>query len=306
MEKRKIGPLEVTVVGLGSNTFGTGLDEASATKVVHAALDAGINFFDTSDNYGNAHSEEILGRALKGRRREAVIATKFGTKMSATRSGGAHPDYIRLAVEDSLKRLGVDCIDLYQMHRPDPKVPIADTLGALHELVQAGKVRAVGCSSFSPTQLREAADAARGRTPFASVQNEYSVLEREPEQGVLEACEKLGVMFIPFSPLAKGMLTGKYRQGQPAPKGSRLENRERYAQFTSDRAYAVAEALLQYAEQRGHTLLELAFSWLLSHRVLASVIAGASKPEQVKGNVKAAQWRMTDAELADIDAIAKA
>ena len=305
METRRIGALEVSVVGLGCNNFGRRLHAAGTAAVVDAALEAGINFFDTADIYGDTKSEEYLGRALGRRREEVVLATKFGHEVDPRRKG-AHPDYVRRAVEDSLRRLGTDRIDLYQLHTPDPTVPIADTLGALDLLVRAGKVREIGCSNFSPEQLREAEGAARpGGARFASVQNEYSLIHREPERGVLAECERFGVAFIPYFPLASGLLTGKYRRGRPTPKGTRLSE-ERYADTLSERNLDLAGALAAFAEARGHTLLELAFAWLLARPAVASVIAGATRPEQARANAAAAGWRLTAEDLAGIDRIAPA
>jgi aryl-alcohol dehydrogenase-like predicted oxidoreductase len=300
METRRIGSLEVTAVGLGCNNFGGRIDEAATAKVVHAALDAGVNFFDTADIYGGTKSEEFLGRALRGRRDEAVIATKFGIKLNEQRPGGARPEYIRQAAEDSLRRLEIDCIDLYQLHKPDPDTPIGDTLSALDELVRTGKVREIGCSNFSADQLREAAEAAKGGARFVSVQNEYSLLRREPEDGVLAECERQGIAFLPYFPLASGLLTGKYRKGQPPPEGSRLSGG---GSFLTEQNLSRVEALLRFAEARRHPILELAFSWLLMRPAVASVIAGATKPEQVAANVAAAGWRLSREELAEIDAI---
>jgi aryl-alcohol dehydrogenase-like predicted oxidoreductase len=217
MDTRRIGSLAVSVVGLGCNNFGMRIDEADSARVVHAALDAGITFFDTADIYGSTQSEVFLGRALAGRRDAAVIATKFGMKVDAGREG-ARPDYVRRAADDSLRRLGTDHIDLYQLHRPDPAVPIADTLGALEDLVRAGKVREIGCSNFSAEQLRDARAACEpGAAQFVSVQNELSLLHREAEREVLPECGRLGLKFLPYFPLASGLLTGKYRRGEPAP-----------------------------------------------------------------------------------------
>lgn len=302
MDKRKVGPLEISIVGLGGNNFGKRLDVKDTAQVVHAAIDAGINFFDTSDNYGDARSEEYLGLALQGRRSQAVIATKFGSRLDDARPGGARPDYIRQAVEGSLRRLKIDCIDLYQMHRaPEPDVPLADTLGALDELVVAGKVRAVGCSNFSAAHLAAAAEVAADRTRFVSVQNQYSLLHRDPERDVIPECLRLDMAFIPYSPLAGGMLSGKYRLGQPMPEG-RL-NEALYERFVTQRNFVLAEALLDFVNARGRTLLELAFSWLVSRPALASVIAGATRPEQVQSNVAAIGWKLSEADLAEIDAI---
>jgi aryl-alcohol dehydrogenase-like predicted oxidoreductase len=297
MKRRRIGSLEVSIIGLGGNNFGWRVDAAGTADVVEAALDEGINFFDTADMYGGTKSEDFLGRALGRRRDEAIIATKFGWEIDPSRRG-AHPDYVRRAVDDSLKRLGTDRIDLYQLHRPDPAVPIGDTLGALADIVHHGKVREIGCSNFSAAQLREADAAARDGVRFVSVQNEYSLLHRDPETDVLPECRRLGIAFIPYYPLASGLLTGKYRQGQPIPKGTRLTDRRP----TEDRL-AEIEALVAFAESRGHTLLELAFGWLTTNPQVASVIAGATSPAQVQHNAASAGWELTPDELAEVDRI---
>jgi aryl-alcohol dehydrogenase-like predicted oxidoreductase len=303
MEMRRIGSLAVSAVGLGCNNFGWRLDADATAAVVDAALAAGINFFDTADIYGGTRSEEYLGRALQGRRDQVVLATKFGMAVDERRRG-ARPEYVRQALEDSLRRLKTDRIDLYQLHQPDPEVPIADTLAALDELVRAGLVREIGCSNFSAAQLREAhAAVPEGAARFVSVQNEYSLLQREPEREVLPECERLGLAFLPYFPLASGLLTGKYRRGRPPPKGSRIEAGGRFGDLLAERNLAVVERLIAFAEARGRTLLELAISWLLSRPAVASVIAGATSPEQVAANAKAAGWRLTPAELAEIDAI---
>jgi aryl-alcohol dehydrogenase-like predicted oxidoreductase len=303
VQKRKIGSLEVSAVGLGCNNFGTRIDEAATREVVAAALDAGIQFFDTADTYGKGLSEEYLGRALGARRGEVVIATKFGSKMDEERKG-ARPEYVLRAAEDSLRHLGTDYIDLYQIHRPDPEVPIADTLAALDELVRAGKVREIGCSNFSADQLREAEAAARGRARFVSVQNEYSLLHRDPEAEVLPECERQGLAFLPYFPLASGLLTGKYRRGHAPPQGTRITGGGWRSDVLTDENLERVEGLVAFAESRGHTLLELAFSWLLARPAVASVIAGATSPAQVRGNAGAAGWRLTDADLAAVDEIA--
>jgi aryl-alcohol dehydrogenase-like predicted oxidoreductase len=297
MKRRRIGSLEVSIIGLGGNNFGWRVDAAGTADVVEAALDEGINFFDTADMYGGTKSEDFLGRALGRRRDEAIIATKFGWEIDPSRRG-AHPDYVRRAVDDSLKRLGMDRIDLYQLHKPDPAVPIGDTLGALADIVHHGKVREIGCSNFSAAQLREADAAARDGVRFVSVQNEYSLLHRDPETDVLPECRRLGIAFIPYYPLASGLLTGKYRQGQPIPKGTRLTDRRP----TEDRL-AEIEALVAFAESRGHTLLELAFGWLTTNPQVASVIAGATSPAQVQHNAASAGWELTPDELAEVDRI---
>jgi aryl-alcohol dehydrogenase-like predicted oxidoreductase len=299
MEKRRIGSLEVSVVGLGCNNFGGRLDAAATAEVAHAALDSGINFFDTADVYGGTKSEEFLGEALKNRRDEVILATKFGIKLAEGKEG-ASPEYVRQAADDSLRRLQTDRIDLYQLHRPDPETPIADTLGALNQLVQAGKVMEIGCSNFSAEQLKEAEAAAQGGAKFVSVQNEYSLFHRAPEGGVLAECDRQGIGFLPYFPLASGLLTGKYRKGQPVPEGTRLSAGNKW--LTDDYLDRV-EQLIQYAESKGHTLLELAFGWLLSRPAVSSVIAGATKVEQIKANVSSAGWKLTAEDLARIESI---
>jgi aryl-alcohol dehydrogenase-like predicted oxidoreductase len=302
MQTRRIGSLSVSVVGLGCNNFGGRLDAEHTAAVVQAALDAGITLFDTADIYGGTRSEEFLGRALGRRHAGVVVATKFGMEVDQRRRG-TKPEYVRLAVEDSLRRLGTDRIDLYQLHQPDPTTPIADTLGALDEIVRAGKVREIGCSNFSATELRAAQGVVQpGAARFVSVQNEYSLLHRDPEREVLDECRRAGLAFIPYFPLASGLLTGKYRHGQPPPQGSQLQSRFGTEPFT-DANLLLVESLLKFATSRGHTLVELAVSWLASRPTVASVIAGATSPEQVKTNATAAGWQLTDAEIAEIDAI---
>ena len=301
--------IQVSRLCLGMMTYGSKkwrewvLEEGDAKPFVKRALDAGINFFDTADIYGATKSEEFLGRALKGRRPQAIIATKFGMAVDDQRKG-ARPEYVRRACDDSLKRLGTDVIDLYQLHQPDPSVPIADTLGTLNDLVKAGKVKEIGCSNFAAEQLD---DAARATTPggarFVSVQNEYSLLHREPETSVLPACERLGLAFLPYFPLASGLLTGKYDPATGAPKDSRL-SMSWTSRFTTERNVRIAEGLKAFAAARTHTLLELAFSWLASRPHVASVIAGATAPEQARANAAAVNWALTREEMAEIDAIA--
>ena len=301
MEHRRIGSLEVSVIGVGCNNFGWRLDADATAAVVHAALDAGIDFFDTAELYGDGLSEEYLGRALRGRRQSVVIASKFGYKTAPSNRRG-HPANVRRAADASLQRLGTDYIDLFQLHSPDPTVPIADTLGALDEVVQQGKVREIGCSNFSAAQLEEAARTVKpGAARFVSVQNEYSLMHREPEADVLPECARLGLAFIPYYPLASGLLTGKYRRGEPLPKGTRLAEG---SGMLADENLAAVEELIQFAESKGHTLLELAIAWLLAHPSVASVIAGATKAEQVRGNAAAAQWRLSEDERAAVDALA--
>jgi aryl-alcohol dehydrogenase-like predicted oxidoreductase len=305
METRTIGALTVSVVGLGCNNFGMRIDADQTANVVSAALDAGITLFDTADIYGGTKSETFLGQALGRRRDEMVLATKFGVPYEG-HEGGASAAYIRTAVEDSLTRLGTDRIDLYQLHLPDPKTPIAETIGALVELVAEGKVREFGCSNFTVDMLNEAAAATPAGSPgFVSVQNQYNILHRDPEDGVLEWCDGAGVAFLPYFPLASGLLSGKYRAGQPLPEGSRLTvmGDGAKSQLSDERLAAVAD-LDELAEREGHSVLDLAFGWLLTRPAVASVIAGATRPEQITANVAAGTWRPSDEVLAAVDTIA--
>jgi aryl-alcohol dehydrogenase-like predicted oxidoreductase len=311
METRSIGKLDVSVVGLGCNNFGGRIDEAASRRVVDAALDAGITLFDTADVYGGTLSEEYLGRALGTRRGDAVIATKFGGQIDAERTGGASAAYVARAVEDSLRRLGTDRIDLYQLHFPDGSTPFEETLGALDELVRQGKVLEIGGSNFSAEQIDETAriSADRGLARFATIQNEYSLLRRGPERfGVLDACERNGVGFIPYFPLASGVLTGKYHRNEAPPAGTRLAGMaaEQRGDALSDKVFDRVEALDTYARDHGHTLLELSIAWLLARPTVTSVIAGATKPEQVNANAAAAAWTLTDENLREIDAVIEA
>jgi aryl-alcohol dehydrogenase-like predicted oxidoreductase len=307
MESRKIGSLSVSVVGLGCNNFGVRVDEEGTQEVIDAALDVGINFFDTADMYAGGKSEELLGRFLAGRRKEVIIATKFGNDMPG-QGRGARPAYVRKAIEASLKRLNTDYIDLYQQHVPDTDVPIAETLGVLDELVKAGKVREIGCSNFSAAQLREArktADSHKGSARFVSVQNEYSLLDREPEDEVLGECERQDLAFLPYFPLKSGLLTGKFRKGQPIPQDTRVAKSDRYRKLLTDENLDRVEAFVGYAEAHGRTLLELAFSWLLAHDVVASVIAGATSATQIRSNASAAGWKLSPKDLEEIDSLAQ-
>jgi aryl-alcohol dehydrogenase-like predicted oxidoreductase len=305
MRARRIGSLEVSVVGLGCNNFGGRIDADATQAVIDAALEAGITFFDTADIYGNAMSEEFLGKALGSRRDQVVIATKFGMPY-AEHPGGAQPAYIRRALEDSLRRLGTDHVDLYQLHQPDPTVGIADTLGTLRELVTEGKVREIGCSNFTSAQLLEAAESGTsGAKRFVSVQNEYSILQRSPEADVLATCDRLQVAFLPYFPLAKGLLTGKYRAGQAPPEGSRLASLtpDRQSAELSELRLAKVAALETLAGTAGHSLLDLAIAWLLAHEQVASVIAGATAPAQVHANVAAADFLPSPEILAGVEKI---
>lgn len=307
MQNRKLGgtDLQVSVVGLGCNNFGWGLDLAATRKVVHRAIAAGINFFDTADIYGNqGGSESQLGEILGKRRKDIILATKFGMEMSPEKHGASR-GYVVRAAADSLRRLRTEWIDLYQLHRPDPETPMEETLQALQGLVQQGKVRYIGCSNFSGAQLKEAHEAAQrlGIRGFVSVQNEYSLLVREPDAEVLPTVERYGMGFLPFFPLASGLLTGKYRRDQ-LPEGARLTTVKRLAdRYLNEANWQKVERLRAFCEARGRALLELAFSWLLTRPAVASVIAGATKPEQVEQNAEASGWELTPEELAEVDRI---
>ena len=305
MELRRLGSFEVSVVGLGCNNFGMRIDEDQSRDVVHAALDAGINFFDTSDSYGGTRSEQFLGRALAGRRDEVVIATKFASPVDDDPAHrGASARWITEEVENSLRRLGTDRIDLYQQHYPDKDVPMEETLEALDGLVRAGKILEIGNSNFDASQLSQADAISRqkGWARFVSAQNELSLLRRRAADELLPVCEELGLAFLPYFPLASGLLTGKYRRGEEPPEGTRMQAwgsgfSER--QLT-DKNFDRVDALTAWAEARGHSILDLAFAWLLAHDRVSSVIAGATRPEQIKANVEAARWKLSADELVDL------
>jgi aryl-alcohol dehydrogenase-like predicted oxidoreductase len=300
MDTRTIGSLTVSVVGLGCNNFGRRVDEDGTRRVVDASLDAGVTFFDTADIYGGTGSETFLGRILAGRRDRIVLATKFGMEVAPDKVGAA-PDYVRRALRDSLERLQTDHVDLYQLHEPDPTVPIADTLAVLADLVREGLVREIGCSNFTAAQEREAAGAvAEGAAPFVSVQNELSLLERADEKDGLTGAAEQGLAYIPYFPLASGVLTGKYPRGEPPPPGTRLSF---YDETVGDKEFDRVDALTRFAAERGRTLLELAIGWLLSLGPVASVITGATRPEQIEANVAASTWRLSVEELAAVAAL---
>lgn len=304
MKVRRLGNsgLKVSVVGLGCNNFGMRIDAAQTQAVVDAAIDAGITLFDTADIYGGTKSEEFLGQALGKRRHEIVLATKFGMRVGGDpkKQGGARK-WIMQAVEDSLRRLNTDYIDLYQHHQPDADTPVEETLRALDDLVTQGKVRYIGNSNYTGWQIADADWTAAGQTRFVSAQNLYSLLERDVEREVLPACEHFGLGFLPFFPLASGLLSGKYRRGEPPPEGTRLAAwGARGQQAMSDANFDKVEALTQWSEARGHTLLELAFAWLLGHPVVSSVIAGATTPEQVRTNAATAAWELTPEEVDEV------
>jgi aryl-alcohol dehydrogenase-like predicted oxidoreductase len=311
MEIRNVGKsgLRVSAVGLGCNNFGRALDTEAARKVVHAALDHGITLFDTADIYGErGGSETQLGELLGPRRKDIVLASKFGMPMSETKVGASRR-YILEAVEDSLRRLKTDWIDLYQLHQPDPKTPIEETLRALDDLVHAGKVRYIGCSNLKAWQVVDAAWIAQVKNlhGFISAQDEYSLLVRDVEAELIPALEAKGMGLLPYFPLASGLLTGKYKHGADAPKGTRMSAIKRLAdRFMTEANWEIVEALQKFCDARGHSLLELAFSWLLAQPCLSSVIAGATKPEQIEANVKAAGWKLSAEELAEIAKITKA
>jgi len=297
MKKRSIGSLRVSEVGIGCNNFGSRIADAATADVI-----------DTADMYDNGRSEELLGRIIGKRRSQVVIATKFGNDMPGQGSG-ARPEYIRIAVDASLKRLSTDYIDLYQQHVPDDSVPISDTLGALNDLVTAGKVREIGCSNFSADQLRAAASASTQQrvARFVSVQNEYSLLNREPEdEGVLAECARQRLGFLPYFPLKSGLLTGKFRKGAPLPENTRVAKYERYRKLLTDENLNKVEALIDFASTRNHSLLELAFAWLLAHPEVSSVIAGASNGDQVRANAAAAQWTLDSRAVAEADEVLRA
>ncbi len=295
------GP-EVSIIGLGCNNFGRRVDLNGTRAVVDAALEAGITFFDTADIYGSPHgrSEEFLGEVLRGRRDQVVLATKFGMNMDDGRGPRGSRDYILHAVEASLRRLQTDVIDYYWYHQPDGVTPIAETLETLNGLVQAGTVRWIGASNFSAAQIDEADAVARERgfARFTSIQNQYSLLVRDPEREVLPTCERLGLGFVPFFPLASGLLTGKYRRGEAAPAGTRLADR---AQVGTDEQFDVVEAVARFASERGVAMIDVAIGALLARRPVSTVIAGATKPEQVRANVGAARWTPSDSDLTELE-----
>jgi aryl-alcohol dehydrogenase-like predicted oxidoreductase len=292
------GP-EVSVVGLGTNNFGPRIDYEQSVVVLDAAFDAGVTLIDTADIYGQGTSEDFIGRGLEGRRDRVLIATKFGmAKDDAPDIPRGSREYIHWSVEHSLQRLRTDVIDVYQMHQPDDLTPIEETLEALHELVQEGKVRFIGSSNFSADQIEEADRVARerGLTRFVSAQNQYSLVERGAEDEILPTCERLGLGMLPYFPLASGLLTAKYRRGEQATEG-RLAGREIPAE-----RWDRVEALQRFADERGVSLLEVAIGGLAAMPAIASVIAGATKPEQVRANVKAGEWVPSEADLAALRA----
>jgi aryl-alcohol dehydrogenase-like predicted oxidoreductase len=295
--------LEVSVLGMGCNAFGARIDAERTRAVVDAALDAGVTVFDTADVYGDGASEELLGRALGSRRDSVVVATKFG--MGGDEVGGhGSREYVRSAVEASLRRLGTDRIDLYQLHRPDPLTPVEETLSALDELVTEGKVRYIGSSNLAAWQVVDADWAARtaGTARFVSAQNEYSLYNRAAEHELVPACEAVGVGLLPYFPLAYGLLTGKYRRGEDAPEGTRLALPAQASRLSGARWERI-EALQALADERGVSLLTLAIGGLAAQPAVGSVIAGATRPEQVHANAAAVAWEPTAEDLAALDGL---
>ena len=306
MEYRYLGKsgLRVSAIGLGTNNFGGRLDADAASVVVNHALDMGVNMIDTSNSYGGGYSEEYIGRALRGKRDKAIIATKVSSRVGdGPNDGGNSRQHIMSAVENSLRRLNTDYIDLYQMHWHDANVPIEETLRALDDLVRQGKARYVGCSNFTAWQVCEAEWTSRtlGVESFVSVQPKYSIMDREIEVELVPFCAAYGIGILPYYPLANGFLTGKYRRGQPAPDGTRLAESDR-GLFT-DANFDLLERLEVFCEEREHSVLELAFAWLLANSAVSSVIAGATRAEQIVANARAADWSLTADEVAEVNGI---
>ena len=309
MQYRQLGStgLRVSTVGLGTNNFGFRMDEESSLRVAKFAVDQGINFFDTANMYGRGLSEERIGKALKGIRQDVIIGTKVGLEMGdGTNDRGASRYHIMQQVEDSLRLLQTDYIDLYQIHRPDPNTPIEETLRALDDLVHQGKVRYIGGSNYNGWQTAEAVLKARalGLNEFVTMQPEYNMLNRSIEAELLPFCDKYNIGILPYYPLASGFLTGKYLQGQEAPEGTRLAGNERAKENTlTDKNFSILSKLSKFAEDRGHPMVELAIAWLLAKPAVSSVIAGATKEEQVTANVKASDWDLTESEMEELDGL---
>jgi aryl-alcohol dehydrogenase-like predicted oxidoreductase len=313
MKYRNLGRsgLRVSLIGLGCNNFGGRIGLDATRAVVDKAIDCGITLFDTADIYGErGGSETLLGEVLGSRRKDIVLASKFGMEMddAGAKVGGSRRWMMR-AVEESLTRLKTDWLDLYQYHRPDPLTPIDETLRAFEDMIRQGKVRYIGCSNMPSWQVATAQWTAKdiGATPFVSAQDEYSLVVRDAEKELIPALQHYGLGLLPYFPLASGLLTGKYKRNAPMPEGARLTNTQRLAnRYLTDGNWDKAEKLGDYAAAQGRTMVELAFSWLASQPVVSSVIAGATKPEQIAANVKAADWELTADDVAAIDAITKA
>jgi aryl-alcohol dehydrogenase-like predicted oxidoreductase len=312
VEQRRLGKsgLEVSLVGLGCNNFGGRADFEATRKVVHKALDLGITLFDTADIYGNrGGSEDFLGQLLGDRRKDIVLASKFGMAMDDVgKLMGASRRYIMSEVEASLRRLRTDWIDLYQLHQPDPLTPIEETLRAMDDLVRQGKARYIGCSNLNAWQTVEALWTSKqlNLNAFISYQNEYSLLVRDIDLELIPAMQAYGLGLLPFFPLASGLLTGKYKRNAPMPQGARLTNTKAIAnRYLTDENWSIVERLESFSDKRGHSLLELAFSWLAARPTVSSIIAGATKPEQLEQNVRAADWKLTPEDLAEIDQLTR-
>lgn len=307
MEYRRLGNsgLEVSVIGLGTNNFGGRMDYAATEKVVHQCMEVGINFIDTSNSYGATKSEEFIGKAAKGSRDKVLLATKFASAMGqGPNQRGTSRKHILDEVEKSLKRLETDYIDLYYVHFPDQRTPIEETMRTLDDLVHQGKVRYIGCSNFASWQIAQAMEVAKAQhlEPFVCDQPQYSMLRRDVEKEVAPCCQVYGLGIIPFSPLASGFLTGKYQRGKPGPEGARLSGNSRQAaSILTDANFDVLEGLENFAAERGHSMTDLAFGWLLANPLVSSVIAGATKPEQVTENAKAGTWRLTSEDMKALD-----
>jgi aryl-alcohol dehydrogenase-like predicted oxidoreductase len=310
MKYRRLGRagLQVSVLGLGCNTFGRFADADQTARIVHAAMDLGVTFFDTADVYSAGVSEEHLGRALAGRRDRAVVATKVGWALGeGPNEGGVSRSRIIAGIERSLARLKTDYVDLYQIHRWDPHTPLEESLRALDDLVRQGKVRYIGCSNFAAWQLTAGLwlSDRGGLAPFATAQPEYNLLTRDVERELMPACRAYGIGIIPYYPLAGGLLTGKYREGEPAPQDTRGYQNERFERlFMSPRNFEIVRALEAWARERGHTVAELAVAWLLTRPQVCTVITGTTRPEQVAANVRAAEWELTPAEADEVSALA--
>lgn len=316
MEYRSLGcsELKVSVVSLGGDTFGRDIDEQATLEVIDLALDAGINYIDTADVYGKGggRSEEFVGKAVKNKRNRVIIATKFGVAVGegsqqfVDKDGLGSRQYIIKAVEASLRRLNTDYIDLYQFHKPDPSTPIEETLRAMDSLVKSGKVRFIGGSNLPAWELCEAlwVSKAAGLSSFISVQPRYNLIDRHCEEELVPCCQGYNIGLIPWYPLAGGFLTGKYRRGTPLPEGTRFGgNPGFYAWLLTEANFDILEKLTSFTTQRGHTMAELAIAWLVTHPWVSTVIAGVTKPAQVKANIAAANWKLTDDEMAEIDRI---
>ena len=309
MEYRRLGSsgLEVSAVGLGCNTFGTDVEEAGAAAILYRAIDLGINFFDTANSYGRGHSEEMIGKALEGgRRHQALIATKASERRGeGPNQHGASRTNLTESLEVSLRRLRTDYVDLFQVHHPDFRTPTEETMSALDDIVRQGKARYVGCSNYPAWFMCESIWVSRTNhyTPFVSAQPLYNLLTRSIERDVVPFCQHYGVGIIPYYPLTAGFLTGKYRPGEPPPPGTRAITSRFSPRWTTDRNFALVGPLTEFAEKQGHAVAELAIAWLLARPVVSSVITGTTRPEQVEANVKAAEWKLTEADLAEIEEI---